>query len=158
MAHGTLINGVQRNITGGFTLVNGVERKITKGLTLVNGVQRKIAFGPDDCTITMYGTRTTSSQENFKAFVYIDGQEYTMNSVAPSTQVVVPNGTQIELEVLTNNGNRLAYIKINGTTVRTGDAEMMFTVTKDTDITMSYTYGGYDYEDLGGIIEVTELE
>ena len=51
MAHGTLINGVQRNITGGYTLVNGVERRIKKGLTLVNGVQREILFGGGTATI-----------------------------------------------------------------------------------------------------------
>lgn len=44
MAHGTRIDGVNKNVTAGFTKINGVNKKVKKGLTLVGGVQMDINF------------------------------------------------------------------------------------------------------------------
>ena len=154
-SHATLIGGTVREIESGTVLIGGVLREVESGLALVVGVEREIAFGPDDCTITLYGKRDVSNVR-YLSSVEIDGTKYHGYLVAPSTQVVVAKGTQIELEVLSNNGNKIPYIKVNGTTVRTGDAIMMFTVTKDTNITLSYATQN-DGDDKGGTIEITEL-
>ena len=47
MAHGTRIDGVNKNVTAGFTKIDGVNKKVKKGLTLVGGVQKDINFGMD---------------------------------------------------------------------------------------------------------------
>ena len=86
MGHGTQINGIQRDITGGMTLVNGIQRKITKGLTLVNGVQREISLGPSICTITMTGASWNRPGCN----VLLNGTAYYADQT-----IEVPKGTEI---------------------------------------------------------------
>lgn len=112
MGHGTQVNGVQRDITGGMTLVNGVQRKITKGLTLVNGVQRDIGFGSQMFTITMTGRWNSAA-----CYISIDGVKY----YAAQT-IEVPEGTEIYCRVYNGPYKDANAITLDGVGVATRDS------------------------------------
>ena len=88
MAHTTLINGTEYEITGGKALVNGTAYEITGGKTLVNGVAHEISFAVKMVTITVIEDIEASYQG-----VLVDHTKYTRQGQSVS----VPVGTTIWL-------------------------------------------------------------
>ena len=121
MAHGTLVYGVQRNITDGYTLVNGVQRKIKKGLTLVNGVQREIPFGGGGGTATIiieYNWGTSSE------YVEINGKQYfdaTIITVETGTIVTVHSGGGLNVNGSWISGEEYSFEASGTATIELSD-------------------------------------
>ena len=141
MAHGTLINGIQRNITGGFTLVNGVERKITKGLTLVNGVQREIKFAQKTATVKITGNGVLNDTDY--AYVKINNVTYT-----GAATLEVDTGTQINCYTYNLIGFSSGPIMLNGKTV----AYKSYSFACEADTTIKLNTDSAEYH---GIINIT---
>ena len=116
MGHGTQINGVQRDITGGVTLVNGVQRKITKGLTLVGGVQREISFGSKMFTVTLTG----SGWSLLYGRVGINGVDYARGG---NYTIEVSAGTEIVCTVYNIAQKGINAIRLNGVGVASVDSQ-----------------------------------
>lgn len=104
MGHGTLVDGVQRQIAGGFTLVDGVQRKQKLGLTLVDGVQREIGFSRT-FTVTLTGTGWNASP----CYIMIDGVKY-----AAAQTLEVQEGTEILCSAFNLAAKGADTIKLNG--------------------------------------------
>ena len=103
MAHGTLINGVQRNITGGYTLVNGVERNIVKGLISEYGVQREILLGNSGGLPKFYVYNGSTT----KRYSYEDGmtwEEFVASDYNDGTFDIWDGSAELTISVSKGNG------------------------------------------------------
>lgn len=148
--HNTLIGSTTGEIEGGTVLIGGVLGEIDSGLVLAGGVAREIEFGSDECVITLSGSGTPT----YIASVAIAGKTYYINSVASNPQIVVPSGTVITLKTQSTSSGAASYIKINGSTVYTGNGTTRtFTVTKNTRIKLGTATKN---NSTGGTIEITE--
>lgn len=104
MGHGTLVDGVQRQVTGGFMMVDGVQRRQKLGLTLVDGVQREVGFSKT-FTVTLTGNGWNATP----CYIMIDGVKY-----AAAQALEVQEGTEILCSVFNLAAKGADTIKLNG--------------------------------------------
>lgn len=78
MAQKVTINGVEKEITAGFTTVGGVKKEITKGITTINGVKQEISF-IKNLRITITGD--TDSSYAFMRLITTDLEVIYLNEV-----------------------------------------------------------------------------
>lgn len=124
--HHVLIGGASYEIDGGMVLVNGVKREIKSGLVKVAGTAMKIEFGGGLVEIAISGNLTKDY-----AYVIVGSAVIT----AAETMQAVP-GLVISVYTLSPNttAGQKCYIKMNGTTVKSGQGSYSFELTKNTKI------------------------
>lgn len=142
MAGEILASATGHKATAMECLIGGVGHKITEGKMLVNGVVKKLAFN-----LAVAWSGTFSAIGYTLVTVTVAGTVYST-----AGQTTVPAGTTVTVAVTSSvaKNYKQCYIKLNGTTVATGNTSYTFTVSSNTGIV-----AGCDTDYYSGYAEIT---